>query len=143
MVVCQKCGRETPSATAHCEFCGSSLLQTLPNKNGANPFGDASPYLSPQTLSHVEPTGKKEDLGLRMLVPVGRSPWAIAAGYAGLLSLVFCFLGPIALGLGVMAILDIRKKPHLTGMPRAIIGIVLGAIGTAMIVLFLLATVLG
>lgn len=143
MVVCQKCGRETPSSTAHCEFCGQSLLRTLPDSGESNPFGDSSPYSSPQTHSMAAPVNQKEDLGLRMLVPVGRSPWAIAAGYAGLFSLFFCFLGPFAIGFGVMAIVDLRKKPHLSGMPRAIIGIILGAVGTAAMLFFILAMVFG
>jgi len=65
-----------------------------------------------------------------MLIPVGRSLYAIAAGYLGLLSLAFCFLGPFAILCGILAIVDIRKNPKKGGMPRAIVGITLGAIGT-------------
>jgi hypothetical protein len=78
-----------------------------------------------------------------MLVPIGRSPYAIAAGYAGLLSLAICVLGPIAVLLGVLAILDMRKHPDRTGMPRAILGIVLGCLGSLGLVLLILTLVIG
>jgi hypothetical protein len=68
-----------------------------------------------------------------MLIPVGRSVWAIAAGYFGLFSLV-CFPAPIALILGIVALRDIKKsggKKH--GIGRAWFGIVMGAIFTAVL----------
>ena len=49
-------------------------------------------------------------VGMRMLLPVGRSGLAIAAGYAGL----FAFLivpAPLALLLGLLAIRDVRRNP--------------------------------
>ena len=43
-----------------------------------------------------------------MLLPVGRSSWPIAAGYAGLLSL-FLLPAPLALVLGFAGMRDIQK----------------------------------
>ncbi|MBL9124807.1 MAG: DUF4190 domain-containing protein [Planctomycetaceae bacterium] len=70
---------------------------------------------------------------MRILLPVGRSPWAIAAGYAGLFA-VTCFLAPIALLLGGIAIYDLRRHPDRHGWGRAIFGTVMGAIGTLLLV---------
>ncbi len=78
------------------------------------------------------------DAVLHWLLPVGRSGWAIAAGYAGL----FAFLilpAPIALGLGVAALFDLHRHPELGGRGRAIFGTVIGALGTALLLLALLS----
>lgn len=70
-----------------------------------------------------------DDAGMRMLLPVGRSPWAIAAGYLGLLSLLGIF-GPPALICGILAIRDIRQHPEKHGLGRAWFGIVMGSLGS-------------
>src|SRR5690349_5544794 len=56
-----------------------------------------------------------EDATMRWLLPVGRSGWAIAAGYLGLLS-VLMFPAPFGLICGILAIRDIRKDPRKHGM---------------------------
>lgn len=75
---------------------------------------------------------------MRMVLPVGRSPWAIAAGYLGLFSLLV-LPAPFALATGILALHDIRSDPHKHGKGRAIFGIVMGTIGT----LALLAITIG
>jgi hypothetical protein len=69
-----------------------------------------------------------------MLLPVGRSGWAIAAGYAGLFA-VICFPAPLALLLGVMAIVDLSRHREKHGWGRAIFGTVIGAIGTLLMII--------
>ncbi len=89
------------------------------------------------------PQGQKplgQDAGVRLLLPVGRSVWAIVAGYLGLFSVLLVFAPP-ALICGIVAIFDIRKsklgpKPKF-GMGRAIFGIIMGSLGT-LVLLFLL-----
>ena len=76
-----------------------------------------------------------EDATLRMLIPVGRSMWAVAAGYFGLFS-VLILPAPIALILGVVAVVDIKKNPKRHGMGRAVFGIIMGALGTACLLFF-------
>ncbi len=92
----------------------------------------------------VKPTAG-DDFGTRMLLPVGRSGWAIAAGYFGLFSLII-LPAPIALILSIVAIWDIRKHrnaPHPKhGMGRAIFGLVMGLLGTGVIAVFLITAVL-
>jgi hypothetical protein len=74
-----------------------------------------------------------QNAAIRMLLPVGRSFWAIAAGYAGLFAVLF-FPAPIALILGIVAIYDIKRHPDRHGMGRAIFGLVMGAIFTLVMV---------
>ena len=74
-----------------------------------------------------------EDPKMRMLMPVGRSGWAIAAGYAGL----FGFLvapAPIALVLGIIAIIDLKRNPKKFGWGRAIFGTIIGLLGTGLLI---------
>lgn len=71
-----------------------------------------------------------EDPALRWVLPVGRSGWAIAAGYLGLFSLLI-LPGPLALGAGIRAVRDLRRHPEKRGMGRAIFGIIMGGLATA------------
>jgi predicted acyltransferase len=67
---------------------------------------------------------------------VGRSGWAIAAGYLGLIS-VLLLPAPLAVLCGILAIRDIKKHPDRHGMGRAIFGLVLGGLGTILLVAML------
>ena len=81
-----------------------------------------------------------ENAAVRMLMPVGRSGWAIAAGYLGLFSLIV-FPAPFALIVSVIAIVHIKKcKKSGTpkyGLGRAIFGLVMGNAGTVIILWFI------
>jgi hypothetical protein len=72
--------------------------------------------------------------GLEWLIPVGRSGQAIAAGYVGIVALLFSFLGYlgvivglVSLGLGIWALKLAREGKRGSG--RAIFAIVAGVIG--------------
>lgn len=80
-----------------------------------------------------------QDAGMRVLLPVGRSGWAIAAGYLGLFSVLGIF-GPFALICGIMALREMKRKPQLHGAGRAWFGIIMGLLGSAMIVVILIAS---
>jgi len=71
----------------------------------------------------------EEDASMRMLLPVGRSGWAIAAGYLGLLS-PLVLPAPPAIITAIMAFRDMRRHPEKHGMGRAIFGLVAGGIVT-------------
>jgi hypothetical protein len=79
-------------------------------------------------------------LGKRMLAPVGRSGLAIAAGYAGLFA-VLVIPAPIALILGILAIIDIRKHPDKHGMGRAVFGLIMGILFSLPLILILLIAI--
>jgi hypothetical protein len=78
-----------------------------------------------------------QDPGMRMLLPVGLTGWAIASGYLGLIS-VLLIPAPFAILTGILAIRTIRRNPNKHGMGRAIFGIIMGTIFTVLggIVLF-------
>jgi len=99
---------------------------------GYPPPGYAPPG-SPIGYATPRPSNIGDDAGMRMLIPVGRSPWAIVAGYLGLFSILGC-VGPIAIIVSIIAIRDIKAHPDKHGMGRAIFGLVMGIIGTIVLV---------
>ena len=75
---------------------------------------------------------------MRMLIPVGRSAWAIAAGYFVLLALVI-IPAPVALIVSVVAFMDLQRsaktdKPK-RGMGRVVFGFVMGLAGTVVLLI--------
>lgn len=97
----------------------------------------------------MEPQKQKpigQDAGMRVLLPVGRSGWAIAAGYCALFS-VIGIGAPFALIFGILGVLDIKKSAKTDkpkhGMGRAIFGIVMGALVCALIVFFVVVGSIG
>ena len=93
-------------------------------------------------LHHGRPAGSVgDDAVVRMLIPVGRSGLAIAAGYAGLFA-VLVFPAPIAVLLGILAVRDIRKNPHKHGMGRAVFGLVMGVLFTVLLAVLLVVAAL-
>ncbi|HBL25603.1 MAG TPA: hypothetical protein DD490_02080 [Acidobacteria bacterium] len=85
-------------------------------------------------MTQQKPLG--DDPVMRAILPVGRSGWAIAAGYLGLFALLFV-PAPLALLTGIIGIIHIKKNPGLHGMGRCIFAILTGSIGTALLVMFL------
>lgn len=108
--------------------------QQQPYAPGGMPLGYAGPLPAPGQPGG--PPGIGDDAGMRWLLPVGRSGWAIAAGYLGLFSFLL-FPAPIALILSLIAIRDMRRNPHRHGMGRAIFGLVMGVAGTALLTLMI------
>ncbi|MCH7228804.1 DUF4190 domain-containing protein [Haloferula sp. A504] len=97
------------------------------------------PYQSPskQAPPPVPPAqGERlgDQVGMRLLLPVGNSGWAIASGYLGLVS-VLLIPAPFALITAILALRDIRRsketnrRKHGTG--RAVFGLLMGTLGTA------------
>jgi hypothetical protein len=80
------------------------------------------PLLPPQAFAHAEQQ-LGDSAGIRLLLPVGRSGWAVAAGYLGFFP-VLMIPEPICLVICILAIRDIRKSRFLEhprhGMGRAI-----------------------
>jgi hypothetical protein len=97
-------------------------------------------------LPEVQPVRRPPEMGddaaVRMLLPVGRSGWAIAAGYLGLFS-VLCIPAPLALIAGILAVREMNRNPKKHGMGRAVFGIVMGTIGTIHLVLFFVLLIIG
>lgn len=112
----------------HCQNCGIEVFATT--------------VLCPQCGHSTQVAAAKRDLlddpAMRMLLPVGRSLWAIAAGYAGLFA-VLCLPAPLALILGEVAIYDLKHHPDKHGWGRAIFGAVMGGLGTLLLLVVLSA----
>ena len=91
------------------------------------------PPIPPHQTRGFEEKKLGDDAGIRMLIPVGRTGWAIAAGYLGLFSLIL-LPAPISIIVSVIAILDIQRSkrtPNVKrGLGRAIFGLVMGIIFT-------------
>ncbi|HEV8482495.1 MAG TPA: DUF4190 domain-containing protein [Blastocatellia bacterium] len=118
-MICQNCGNENVDYARFCLTCGA-------------PF-------QPQQL--VQPPQPKigDDPWMRALLPVGKAPLAVIAGWVGLLSLICCpILGPVAMVLSVVAIVDLNRNPDKRGKGRAIFGVVAGSIATLIAIAFLL-----
>ena len=153
---CTHCGRltnvseEYAGQTGPCAGCGkpitipqSTSTWQCPRCQAAIPAGAAACGncgLAFHTGGAQRDIG--EDAMIRMLIPVGRSGLAIAAGYAGLFSLIL-LPAPIALLLGILAIRDIRRSPHKHGMGRAVFGLVMGIIFSLVLVVGRIAAVSG
>lgn len=98
---------------------------------GFAPSGGAAPigyYGGTHPAAPPQP-GIGDDAGMRWLMPVGRSGWAIAAGYLGLFSFVI-LPAPIALIISIFAVIDLKKHPEKHGWGRAIFGLIAGTLGT-------------
>ncbi len=76
---CQHCGLQLLDGALVCDRCGRPPLARTPIQSDNDP-------------------------ALRLLIPVGVSPWAIAAGYAGMFAVLIIF-APSALILGLVAFL--------------------------------------
>ncbi len=111
---CQNCGALVDDHAKVCLQCGKPPLRSQP------PLVDIG-----------------DDPAMRLLLPIGRSPWAIAAGYAGLFAVTVC-LAPIALILGIVALIDLKRHPEKHGMGRALFGLVMGALGSLILLVSLI-----
>lgn len=92
----------------------------------------ATPVFAPPPPMPTSTKKLGDDAGIRLLLPVGRSGWSIAAGYCGL----FCLAvapGPIAVIVSLIALADLRKHPEKRGRGRAVFGLIMGLLATVIL----------
>ena len=121
---CPFCAETIQAAAVVCRFCKTDLRSGAPTDR-------------PRSAAAPEP-GIGEDAGMRLLLPVGRSGWAIAAGYLGLFSFLVVF-APICLVVSIVAALHLRRNPKLHGWGRTIFGLVMGGLGTVIFIFMAIA----
>lgn len=80
------------------------------------------------------------DNDLKHIIPVNTSGWAIAAGYIGLFAIVV-FPAPFALLFGLIALRDLKKNPTKFGKGRAWFALIMGGIGTLILLLIILSSI--
>jgi hypothetical protein len=68
---------------------------------------------------------------LDSMLPIGRSGWAIAAGWLGLLSIV-PFVGLLAIVISIVAIVHLRRNRDKKGWGRVVVGLLGGVASTAL-----------
>lgn len=115
-MVCNRCAAPISDRTVICVKCGE-----------------------PTELGQARSGASKGNAALRMCVPIGRSGYAITAGYVGLFS-VLVIPAPFAILFGVLALRDIRRHPEKFGKGRAWFGIAMGAL---VLIAILVAAIIG
>ena len=109
---CPKCGSKNDDNAYRCTQC-STIIQ-----------------LVAQQPAPVKDIG--DDAMMRAILPVGRSGLAIIAGYLGLFSFLIV-PAPLSLVVSGLAIRDLKNNPKKHGMGRAIFGLVMGVLGSAVL----------
>jgi uncharacterized ubiquitin-like protein YukD len=119
----QSAHMETPEEVKPCPFCGEWILAV------ARKCRYCEEYLEPE----LREAGKAPGNFDRLLTPEGRPASAVAAGYLGLLSvtpLIGILFGVAAVIAGMIALRNLKEKPHLLGRGRAWFGLILGGVMT-------------
>ena len=89
---------------------------------------ESNPTPAPASISRTQ----DNDASMRLLLPVGRSVWAVAAGYlalGSLLPIIGILFGLAAVVTGIVAQRAIRRDSQLHGMGRVIFAYIVGGLG--------------
>ena len=70
-------------------------------------------------------TYASDNPGMRFVLPIGCTGWAIASGYCGIFSIIpfiGILLALLSIIFGIVAMVVIRRNPHKHGVARIVIG---------------------
>ncbi len=121
------------------QSCNLWPVRHTPDPQGPPPLPPPVPLDYQNPYHHPRDIG--QDAGMRLLLPVGRSGWAIAAGYAGLFAIVI-LPAPLAVILAIIAMVDMKRHPEKHGMGRAIFALITGLLGTAGLIVLIVTNTL-
>ena len=121
-------------------FDGASWTEHVAPAAVAAPVGTAAAAPFPAWTPKPSQMGSDPSDPVHWLLPTGRSWQSIAAGYVALFACALWFLGPFALGLGIWGLME-SHKTGVHGRGRAIFGIVVGALSTFGMLVFVVAVV--
>jgi hypothetical protein len=102
--------------------------------DGARWTPGLAPYPTAYSTGGLDPSNPSH----RMLMPVGRTPLSIIAGYVALLS-VLLVPAPAALVLGICALAQLRHRQAAFGRGRAIFAIAMGGLFSVVLVAAMIA----
>lgn len=86
------------------------------------------PPVTPASQAAPSPVEQPRQRGLEFVIPINRNPLAVAAGYVALFNIPFIVTAPVALGLGIAALVSLRKHPEKAGRGRAWFAVIYSAI---------------
>lgn len=93
---------------------------------------------SPANNQPKQTTAHRNDSEIKYILPVGRSGWAIAAGYLAFLNILFILsivTAPVTLIFAYLGWRDIKKNPDKLGMGRIYFAVITSVL--ALLLLFL------
>jgi hypothetical protein len=119
-MICQRCGNENVDYARFCLTCGTAF--------------------QPQQAAQPPTPTVFDDRQMRAMLPVGNAPMAVAAMWVGLVSLLCCFLGPVAIVLSIVALVELNRDPDKGGKVHAIFGLIAGSVTTLIAIIFLMSS---
>lgn len=110
---CRHCGQQLGPGARFCQACGQ--------------------WATPQPVA----PDPDRDPAMRFILPFGRTPLSIAAGYLGLACFLVPVAGPIALVVGILALSELKMKPEALGRGRAWFAVIVGGLDTLLLAVML------
>ena len=120
-----------------CKRCGSEDIILFKGVHRCNSC-DSTNIVGVDTSDSSNKQTRQSDAAMRILLPVNRSGYSIAAGYLGLISILL-IPAPFALLFGLLGVRDIKSNSDKHGMGRAIFGIAMGSIFSILLLFFIIS----
>lgn len=113
MPYCQHCGAQLKDDYAICLNCGCKNKDSLDEESTF-------------------------ETACRWIIPVNRTILSICAGYLAIMAIAIPILAPLALLIGILALVDLKKHPEKLGRGRAWFGVIIGGIVTILLTVLIM-----